>query len=375
MLGLQGHTRAQGTESAPVVLGALYNVTGFQSALDVPSLRGARLAVSEINRNGGVLGRTLRLVSEDGESLPEVLRRKTAELLERNPSMTALLGLSDTDMVLGAAPGAAASKRLFLTSGATSPLLPAQVPKYLFLACFGDNVQAAAGAEWAHRTRSARTATILYQSSTTYARLLQGYFRTAFEALGGQIVAARGFATRDELSDAIHGIGKPDLVYLSSGDPEYIVDAVRGIRGAGFSGPILGGDGLDSEALWQQHPEIDGVFFTTHAYLGADNPDPRVVAFREAYARAYPGHTPDAFSALGYDTVRLLAAAITRAKSAAPAEVLEALGAIDRFEGVTGTIGYAPGARIPNKSVSILRVAGGRRSLVEQIVPASVPPP
>jgi branched-chain amino acid transport system substrate-binding protein len=264
---------------------------------------------------------------------------------------------------------------LFLTSGATSPLLPAQVPKYLFLACFGDNVQAAAGAEWAYRTRSARTAAVLYQASTTYARLLQRYFRTAFETLGGRIVAARSFTTQSELGEAIRAIGKPDLVYLSSGDPDYIVDAIRKLRTAGFAGPILGGDGFDSEALWQQHPEIDGVFFTTHAYLGEDNPDPRIVAFREAYARAYPGIAPDAFAALGYDTVRLLAAAIARAKSVAPSAVLEALAQIDRFEGVTGIIAYAPGTRIPNKSVSILRVAGGRRSLVEQTVPARVPPP
>ncbi|MEZ4678407.1 MAG: hypothetical protein R2932_29740 [Caldilineaceae bacterium] len=49
------------------------------------------------------------------------------------------------------APAAAAAQRLFLTSGATSPQLPAQVPDYLYLACFGDNVQAAAAAEWALR--------------------------------------------------------------------------------------------------------------------------------------------------------------------------------------------------------------------------------
>jgi branched-chain amino acid transport system substrate-binding protein len=363
------------TEPAPVVVGALYNLTGFQSGLDVPSTHGARLAVTEINRSGGVLGRKLRLVLEDGQSQPEVLRARTAALLKRYPSMTALVGLSDTDMVLAAAPIAAKSGKLFLTSGATSPRLPAQVPKYLFLACFGDNVQAAAAAEWAYGELSARTAAIVYDAAKDYTSLLQGYFRTRFEELGGHVVSARRFTKQAELSGAIGGIGKPDLVFLSAAVPEEIIEGVRELRKAGYSGPVFGGDSFDAEELWQRHAELGNVFFTTHAYLGKDNSDSGVTAFREAYTSAYPGSAPDAFAALGYDTVRLLAAAIARAKSAEPATVLKALAGIERFEGVTGVIGYASGSRIPRKSVSILRVERGRVSLALHMVPDRVPPP
>ena len=363
------------TTEPAVVVGALYNLTGFQSGLDVPSSNGARLAVMEINRNGGVLGRKLHLVLEDGESQPKVLREKTAVLLKRYPSMTALLGLSDTDMVLSAAPLAAESRKLFLTSGATSPRLPAQVPKYLFLACFGDNVQAAAAAEWAYGQLSVRTAVIVYDASKDYTNLLQSYFRTRFQELGGRILSARRYTTHDELNRAIGGIGKPDLVFLSAAAPDDIIEGVEGLREAGYSGPILGGDGFDAEKLWQRHAELGNVFFTTHAYLGKDNPDPRVAAFRKVYTSAYPGSAPDAFAALGYDTVRLLAAAIARAQSADPAAVLEALAGIKRFEGVTGVIGYAAGSRIPRKSVSILRVQRGRLSLAQQMMPTKVPPP
>ena len=302
---------------------------------------------------------------EDGESQPKVLREKTAVLLKRYPSMTALLGLSDTDMVLSAAPLAAEGRKLFLTSGATSPRLPAQ----------GDNVQAAAAAEWAYGELTVRTAVIVYDASKDYTNLLQNYFRTRFQELGGRIVSARRYTTRDELNRAIGGIGKPDLVFLSAAAPDDIIEGVQGLREAGYSGPILGGDGFDAEKLWQRHAELGNVFFTTHAYLGTDNPDPRVTAFREFYTSAYPGSAPDAFAALGYDTVRLLAAAIARAQSADPAAVLEALAGIKRFEGVTGVIGYAAGSRIPRKSVSILRVQRGRLSLAQQMMPTKVPPP
>lgn len=358
---------------APIVLGAIYNLTGTQAALDVPSAQGARLAVEEINRDGGLLGRSVRFVLEDGESRPAVVESKTAAMLKEFPFTSALMGLSDTDMVLAAAPVAARSHRLFVTSGATSPRLPAQVPEYLFLACFGDNVQAAAAAEWVYQDLTARTASILFNSSSSYTRLLQGYFQTRFRQLGGQVLSLESY-TPDDMSRSIRRLRKADLIFLSA-MPEDVPMALRLLREAGFSAPILGGDGFDSEDLWRKHPEVSNVYFTTHAYLGPDNPDPKMAAFRKAYGQTYPGNTPDAFAALGYDTARLLLAAIAQAETPDPEDVRKALAGIRRFKGITGTIGYSAGSRIPSKSVTILQVERGRLKLVRQLLPARVPPP
>lgn len=358
---------------APIVLGAIYNLTGTQAALDVPSAQGARLAVEEINRDGGLLGRSVRFVLEDGESRPAVVESKTAAMLKEFPFTSALMGLSDTDMVLAAAPVAARSHRLFVTSGATSPRLPAQVPEYLFLACFGDNVQAAAAAEWVYQDLTARTASILFNSSSSYTRLLQGYFQTRFRQLGGQVLSLESY-TPDDMSRSIRRLQKADLIFLSA-MPEDVPMALRLLREAGFSAPILGGDAFDSEDLWRKHPEVSNVYFTTHAYLGPDNPDPKMAAFRKAYGQTYPGNTPDAFAALGYDTARLLLAAIAQAETPDPEDVRKALAGIRRFKGITGTIGYSAGSRIPSKSVTILQVDRGQLKLVRQLLPARVPPP
>jgi branched-chain amino acid transport system substrate-binding protein len=359
---------------APLVVGAIYNLSGAQAELDVASAEGAQLAVGEVNRGGGVLGRRVELALEDGETSADAIAAKAADLLRRFDSMPGLIGLSDTDLVLAAAPVAAAGGRLFLTSGATSPQLPAQVPEWLFLACFGDNVQAAAGAEWAYGRRSARTASILYSTASSYTTLLQGYFRTRFEQLGGEIVSVSTYTPEDLSEDTIRGVEPADIIYLSA-QPEDALQAAQLLRAAGFSTPILGGDGFDSEGLWEEHPEISDVFFTTHAYLGADNQDPEVVAFREAYEQAHPGSTPDAFTALGYDTARLLLDAVERAGSDDPDMVRTALAATRSFNGVTGSIAYSAGSRIPSKSVTILQIDLGTRRFVEQLVPAEVPPP
>jgi len=358
----------------PVEIGAIYNLSGSQAELDILSSRGAVLAVDQMNQNGGVLGRPVRLIMEDGESKPVVIAKKTAELIKKNPLVSALMGLSDTDMVMASAPAAARNRRLFLTSGATSPQLPSKVPEYLFLACFGDNVQAAAGAEWAYRFQSARTAAVLFNASESYTRLLQGYFQTRFKELGGQVVSVESY-TPDTMRQSIQRLPHTvDLIFFSA-MPE---DAPRGVelmRRMGISAPILGGDGFDSEDVWQKHPELGNVFFTTHAYLGPDNPDPQVADFRKAYIRDYPGTTPTAFAALGYDAARLIMAAVAEAGSTDPDDIRRALSGIQRFQGVTGTISYPAGSRIPSKSVTILRIEQGRRHLVSKLLPARVPSP
>lgn len=356
----------------PIMLGALYNMSGPQAALDVPSFRGAQLAIDEANRKGGVLGRPVRLVQVDGASRPATITQRTEELLQRFPSLSAVMGFSDTDMVLAAAPLAARHRLPFVTSGATSPRLPQRVPDYLFLACFGDNVQAAAAAEWLYRDRAARTVAVFYNSTMEYTRLLHRYFVTRYETLGGKVLRVSSY-TPEAVRNVIAAVPQADAVFVAAG-PEDAIAATLKLRATGYAGPIVGGDGFDSDA-WQKHAEVRDVYFTTHAYLGADNPDPHVTAFRKSYLAAYPGSPPDAFAALGYDAARLIMAAIAKAGDSDPGKVLQALAAMQRFEGVTGTVSYPAGSRIPTKTVSILGYQGGKRRLVRQLVPERVPAP
>ena len=356
-----------------LVIGAIYNLHGFQSNLDIPSSHGARLSVTEVNRNGGLLGRSVKLVVVDGISKPKVIARKTAAMLKRYRDMPALLGLSDTDMVLAAAPVAAASQRLFLTSGATSPQLPEQIPEYLFLACFGDNVQAAAAAETAWHDLAARTVAVLYAAENTYAGLLQGYFRSRFTELGGAVSTVRAY-TPDQLDGISAGLEGVDLVFLATGSADEAVTIIQQLRDAGVNAPVFGGDSYDSEQLWQQYPTIHDVYFTTHAYLGEDNSNPLVQSFRQAYIDTFDSQ-PDAFAALGYDTTHLLMQAIHQAGSIDPTAVRHALASIQEFTGVTGTMRYPPGSHIPVKSVTVLRIQQGETALFNELVPEQVPPP
>lgn len=362
------------TVEGPVVLASVYNLTGFQAVLDVPSSNGSMLAASEINADGGILDREVSLVAVEGTSVAEELSVMTERLLDQRPNIVALFGLSDTDMVLAAAPVAASHHRVFLSSGATSPKLPEQVPKFLFLACFGDNVQAAAGAEWAFSDLGARQVLVLFDPSISYPQLLQSYFIQRFGELGGTITAAESIDPRKE-PITLPPIGDVDLVFLSVETAEDAARVIPLLRDAGYGGPILGGDGYDSESTWENHPDVSDVYFTTHVYLGADSPNPQVTAFVNAYTEAYPGQEPSAFAALGYDAVKLLAAALEGAGEATPASVAAGLSGLQGYSGVTGTIRFKGSDRIPTKSVTILEVGNAKQTFVAERIPESVPSP
>ena len=132
-------------------------------------------------------------------------------------------------MVLAAAPMAAAGNRLFLTSGATSPQLPGQVPEYLFLACFGDNVQAAAAAETAWKDLNARTIAVLYVADNTYTDLLQAYFRSRFTELEGIVSIVRRY-THDRLDGISAGLEDVDMVFLATGSADEALAIIQRLR-------------------------------------------------------------------------------------------------------------------------------------------------
>lgn len=359
-----------------VTLGAVFNTSGSQAGLDRASLLGAELAVERVNGEPtGLLGKKVQLVAIDGQSDTEVLNAKTEALIESHPELSALFGLSDTDLLLAAAPVAARHKLPFLTSGATSPDLSAQVPNYLFLACFGDNVQAAAGAEWAFQTLPAKRTVVLFDSTSVYTRNLKKYFEAGFRSVGGHLAEIRGYDPAVVSEQTIADLPEADLIYLAAHVAEDAVKVVQLLREAGNNKPILGGDGYDMQQFWSGHPEVAGVYFTTHAYLGKENRDSVVRTFRAAYEQANPGEEPDAFTALGYDAAGLLLNAIRTAESGDPPAVLAALAATEKYHGVTGTISFTNGSRIPTKSVAIIEVREGAYVFHGQFMPTSVPAP
>jgi branched-chain amino acid transport system substrate-binding protein len=367
------------SKKAPIQIGAIHNLTGALGSIGAPSMAGARLAVKQLNARGGLLGRPVVLLARDGQSDPALVAAATRALVH-TPGLSAITGLNDTSMVLAAAPIAEKARMVFLTSGATSPLVPLQLPLYYFMACFGDNTQAAAGAEYAYRSLQAKTAWLLFDDTTDYTVLLARYFRERYAELGGVMVGEDTYA--GGTVDFSAQIGRilalpalPDMLYISAG-PDDIGRLVKQLREAGINQPIVGGDGYDTPLLLKvAGAAADNTYFTTHAFLDPQQGTPAVQQFIADYQAEYGAPPDTAFAALAYDAVMLIANAIERVDSAKQKAMPEALEATDDFAGVTGSISFGPLAHLPEKEVTVVKVAGTTLTLAAVIRPQKVPLP
>jgi branched-chain amino acid transport system substrate-binding protein len=128
-------------------------------------------------------------------------------------------------------------------------------------------------------------------------------------------------------------------------------------RTAGIMVPIIGPDGFESPDLVDLAggaANVSNVFFSTHFTTLSE--DPLVVDFVTRH-RAFTGNDPSALSALAYDAINMLFAAIEKAGTD-PVKIRDALAATSGFKGVTGTISF-DAFNDPVKSAVIVELQNG----------------
>ena len=369
-----GSARADDT----IKIGAPFNVTGGLSSLDAPALNGAKVKAKEINDAGGVLGKKIELVIYDTKTDPTVIASSASQLINQDKVPVAF-GFTDSDSALALGPIFQQAGVPFVTPGATSPKLPEQVGSDMFLACFGDNVQAAAGAEFVLGKLGGKTAYLLRDNSTEYTTLLAKYFEAAYSHGGGQIILKDDYKSGDKSFTAqitkLKALSqKPDVVYIAA-MPDDIGLVVKQMRQAGVMQPIVGGDGYDTPLLLSVGGKAaDDVYYSTHAYMAEDS-TPGIVKFYKDYQAAYGTPPENAFAALGYDTLGLVVDAIGRAGAADPAKIRDALAATQGYKGITGSISFRPGIRVPDKTVTIIGVKGEKLYLASEVTPSWISAP
>ena len=355
-------------------IAALYNVSsGGLASHDGPSLNGVLLKAKMINEAGGLLdGRMIEVTAIDTKDDT----REAATAAQRAvaiPGLAAGIGHSDTTFALASAPLFQTAGIPFVTSGATSPDLPAMVGSEMFLVPFGDDVQAHAMAEYAYDTLGLRNIAVWTDNGMDYTTGLSKYFTERFTALGGSVAIADIYMTSDTdfsaLVARLQATSGVDGVFASSG-PDTAGLIVKQIREAGIALPFLAGDGFDTDLLVSvPGPTLaTNVYFTTHAYVGLETGPANT--FRAAYEKEYGRPPENAFAALGYDAMGLVADAITRAGSSDPKAVSTALAATTGYaDAVTGAIAYVGDSRVPSKPVAIMQLEAGKVSLKTTLTP------
>jgi len=353
--------------SGPIKVGEFASLTGSEAAFGNASHNGTALAIEEINKAGGVLGRPIELLTEDNQSKQGESVTIVKKFLSRD-GVVAVLGEVASGRSLEAAPVCQEAKIPMVSPSSTNPRVT-EVGDYIFRVCFIDPFQGGLLADFAKRTLKARRVAVLSDVAAPYSTGLAEYFQKAFLAGGGEIVAEQKYASKDkDFRAQLTAIkaADPDALFV----PGYYTEAgliAAQARQLGITIPIFGGDGWEAPELIQiAGSALENTYYSTH--YSSEAADPQVQAFVKAYQAKYNGQTPDAMAALGYDSAKVLADAIQRAGTTEPSKLRDALASTRDFSCVTGKTTLDAG-RNASKSAVILTVKDGKFKYVETIQP------
>ena len=322
----QGSGMMSSDATGPIVIGEVGSMTGTEATFGLSSANGIQLAIDEFNAKGGVKGRQLQVKVLDDQGRPEEAATAATRLIA-SEHVVALLGEVASTRSMFMAPKAQQAKVPMVTPSSTNPAVT-EKGDYIFRACFIDPFQGYVGATFALNNLKLKKVAILKDVRNDYSVGLAKNFIDAFTKGGGQIVAQESYSNGDvdfkaQLTN-IKGLA-PQALYV----PGYYTDVgliARQAREVGITAPLLGGDGWDSEKLYEIGGEaIVGSFFSNH--YSPDDPSPRIQEFVGKYKKAFGGQLPDSLAAQAYDAAGMLVDAMKRGKDLTGASIRDALAA------------------------------------------------
>lgn len=215
---------------------------------------------------------------------------------------------------------------------------------WYFRVCFLDPFQGTVMANYAIQN-GYESAAVITQLGDDYSSGLGSYFKTAFESLGGSVVAEEQFQTNQSDFKAILTNVKaanPDIIFA----PSSITTApliIKQAREMGISAVIAAGDTWENATIIENAgADAEGTVFSTF-YDEAAPANDEAAAFVEGFKTYLTGigesDVIPAVSALGYDAYITVLQAIKDAGSVEPAAIRDALTKVS-VAGVTGDITF-----------------------------------
>lgn len=344
----------QATGDIPI--GVYAALTGDQASFGNATVQGVKLAAEEINAAGGILGRQIRLVIEDDQGRPEQAASVVQKLITSD-DVVAVIGENSSSNSLAAAPICQANKIPMISPSSTNPLVT-EKGDYIFRVCFTDPLQGKALATFVRNELKLGTAGILIDKSNDYSVGLARFFQQEFEAMGGRVVAQQSYSAGDrEFRPQLTAIrnASPQVLFIPGFYTEVGQIAIQA-RDLGMKMPMVGGDGWDSPTVIEIGGQsINGSYFSDHYFVG--DPRPLVRQF-VGKIRERHGKNPEANAALGYDALKIFAAAATRANSLDGPAVRDQIAATKNYDGVSGMITMGAD-RNPIKPVAMIKIENG----------------
>ena len=361
------------SDADTIKIGANLELSGAVASYGSSILDGAELAVKEINENGGIDGKEIELISADNKSENAEATNAALKLIEQD-EVVAMIAPATSGNTVATVQLANENKIPIVTASGTAPNITVNddgsVNEYAFRTCFIDPFQGTVAANFAANELGAKNVAIFADNASDYAKGLAASFKEQIEANGGTVVEEEAYVAKDtDFRTQLTNLKgeNPDFIFIP-GYYEEVGLIVKQARELGIDVPLMGADGWDSPTLIDLAggDALNNTFITNHYSSG--DPDEKIQKFVEAFKADNGDTAPNAFNALGYDTVYYLADAIDRADSLDGEAIKDALAATENLSLVTGTF-TVDDEHNPVKSATVLEFVDGSQVFNSKIDP------
>lgn len=301
-----------------IKIGELNVLSGSFAAYGKTGKQGAQLAVDEINRAGGLLGRKLELIQVDDQAKPDVAVQEAKRLI-LNENVNFLLGVDSSSVALALAPLTTEYKIPLLVTHAATPALTEQCNPYVFRTSNNARMDAYAAADLAAKLPYKRWANI--GPDYEFGHASWNDFIARLKEQRSDIVV-----TGEQWPKGGESNYTPYITALTQGQPEAVFsalwagDLVTFVRQANafgffkqiklFEDPV--GAALESIGPLGKEAPLGELFSTRYWFLYPDSKTNK--SFVEEYRKRwneYPSYNAEEH----YAGVQMLAQAIRQAKS------------------------------------------------------------
>jgi branched-chain amino acid transport system substrate-binding protein len=333
-------------------------LTGGSSPMGVSMRDGAKLAVSEINAKGGVLGRKLEMIERDDEAKNERGVQIAQELINKE-KVVATVGYINSGVSLASQRFYQEAKIPVMNNVATATLITKQFAdqpeNYVFRNSANDTIQSAMIVEEVIGRRKYSKVAIL-ADATNYGQLGREDLEKALKAKGITAVAVEKYNIKDvDMTPQLLKAKEAGAeVVITYGIGPELAQIANGMIKLGWKVPMMGSWTLSmANFIDNAGANADGALMP-QTFIQEPN-TPKRKSFIDAYQKAYKvTRIPSPVSAAqGYDSVYLLAAAITQAGSTDGPKVLAALEDLKApVEGVVTTYNH-PFTKTDHEAITI----------------------
>jgi branched-chain amino acid transport system substrate-binding protein len=352
-----------------IKIGLVQPITG-PAAYDGQSVvNGARLAESEINAAGGVLGRKIEIVLQDGKADPAESLSAAEKLLDRD-KVKVLIGAWASSATLAIMPLVQRYEVPLIVETSTAEKITEAGNPWVFRIASNSKIDADALQPYLVKTLGFHKVAFM-AANNDFGRAVVNNWQRVLTPQGATIVATEyhkpGETNFSSTLTKIKSSGADTIVITS--DSSTLSNIIKQTYQMGMTGlNRIVTSGFPAETIVQLASKDAAEGVMVQNYFAPHAPPPgKIQAFAD-FAKAYhamyatSNQGVDANVAAGYDAVRIAAAAITAAKSTEPTKIRDALKAI-RFDGLTGTLQFDnQGQARPVQSIS--KIVDGKPQVV-----------